>query len=126
MAEQIHQEDIRVLLAKERTDLALGRNRLANERTFLAWIRTGLACVGGGVAIVRLISFHTETHQTLAHIIGQILIFTGIALFIFSVFNYRSDLTTVPRGKKTPAPLLMAIFLAAILVTISILLMFIT
>jgi putative membrane protein len=71
-----------------RTDLAKERNRLAAERTFSAWLRTGLAGVGGGVAIMKFLSFTHETHEILAHIIGQMLVLWGILIFIFALTGY--------------------------------------
>ena len=81
--------DERVLLAKERTALAGERNRLSNQRTFLAWTRTGLASVGGGVAIVRLLTFANPSHQMAAQIIGAVLIILGIVIFFLSLMDYR-------------------------------------
>ena len=57
--------------------LAEERTLLAAERTFSAWLRTALAAIAGGVAILRLISFKTETHRIVAHIIGELLILLG-------------------------------------------------
>ncbi len=40
---------------EKRTDWAERRTALAAERTFAAWGRTGLACIGGGLAVTRLL-----------------------------------------------------------------------
>lgn len=81
--------DERLLLAQERTTLANERNRLANQRTFLSWIRTGLAGVGGGVGIVKLLSFHNTYHQMASEIVGMILIIWGIFIFFLAFVQYR-------------------------------------
>lgn len=78
----------RIGLAKERTRLANERNRLANERTFLSWTRTGLAVLGGGVAVVRLLTFETFVHQGVAQLCGFVLILLGIVMFAFSAVDY--------------------------------------
>lgn len=81
--------DERILLARKRTILANERNRLANERTFLAWIRTGLVSVGGGVAVMRLLSFQNPSYQILSEAMGSILIFLGIAIFFLSFVDFK-------------------------------------
>jgi putative membrane protein len=82
------------------TELAKERTLMASERTFLAWIRTGLAGVGGGIAIIRLITFHDPLHQTIALIVSKVLMGWGIAIFIFSLINYKQAY------KKLDMPLL--------------------
>ncbi len=68
-------------LAEERTLLAL-------ERTFSAWLRTALTAMAGGLAILRLISFRSETHKIIAHIIGETLILWGCLLLVLSSIDY--------------------------------------
>ena len=70
------------LLAEERT-------LLASERTFSAWLRTALAAIAGGIAILRLISFKSDTHRIVAHIAGEALILWGILLVIVSAMEYK-------------------------------------
>lgn len=77
-----------VILARERTALAQERNRFANERTYLAWLRTGLACVGGGVAVIRLLTFETPSHVFISEFIGSVLVILGILIFTVSFWNY--------------------------------------
>jgi putative membrane protein len=77
-------------LAQERTDLAKERNSLANERTFLAWLRTGLGGIGGGVAVIRLLDFHTPAHKLLANGVGYFFILWGMAIFLLAVIDYRN------------------------------------
>lgn len=77
-----------VILARERTALAQERNRFANERTYLAWLRTGLACVGGGVAVIRLLTFETLSHVFISEFIGSVLVILGILIFTVSFWNY--------------------------------------
>lgn len=80
--------DDQLMLAKERTFLAIERNRLAALRTFNAWIRTGLAGVGGGIAVIKFIPFSHETHRIAADIIGEFLILWGIGIFFYSLYEY--------------------------------------
>jgi putative membrane protein len=70
------------LLAQERT-------LLAAERTFSAWVRTALAAMAGGIAILRLISFKTDMHKIIAHVIGETLILWGCFLIILSSIDYK-------------------------------------
>lgn len=77
-------------LATERTALAGERTRLANERTFSAWMRMGLASVGGGVAIIRVLTFQTQTHHFIAQCIGGVLILLGASIFTLAYWDYRT------------------------------------
>lgn len=70
------------LLAQERT-------LLASERTYSAWIRTALAAMAGGLAILRLITFKTDYHRIIAHIIGQTLILWGCVLIVLASLDYK-------------------------------------
>lgn len=78
----MNNDQIKNKLAEERTLLAL-------ERTFSAWIRTALTAMAGGLAILRLISFKTDVHRIVAHIIGETLIFWGCLVIILSSFDYK-------------------------------------
>ncbi len=75
-------------LARERTLLAIERNRLAALRTYNAWIRTGLAGVGGGIAVIKFVPFSSETHRMAADLIGEFLILWGIAIFFYALYEY--------------------------------------
>lgn len=83
--------DEKLLLAKEQTLLAQERSYLADLRTFQSWIRTGLALVGGGLALMRLFSFKTTYHYLAAQISGEMLVFLGVLVFIFSYIDYRNS-----------------------------------
>lgn len=72
----------------DQTLLAVERNYLAAERTFLAWIRTGLAGVGGGLIIVRFLSFERPIHQTISYLLGVAFVLWGIAIFILALVEY--------------------------------------
>lgn len=72
-----------LVLAEERTLLAL-------ERTFSAWLRTALTAMAGGMAILRLISFKSDTHRIIAHIIGETLILWGCLLIVLSSIDYKN------------------------------------
>lgn len=80
---------LQTISSDERTRLAHERNLLANDRTFLAWIRTGLAGVGGGVVIIRYLTFHNPTHQMLAELVGLIFVLWSVAIFILALIGYR-------------------------------------
>src|SRR5271168_467436 len=93
--------------------LAQERTLLAAERTFSAWLRTALAAMAGGLAILRLVIFKTETHRIVAHIIGEILIVWACGLVIFSSIDYkkmRDKLTDVKDTKSYPLILFALMF----------------
>lgn len=69
--------------------LAEERTLLASERTYSAWIRTALAAMAGGIAILRLITFKTETHRIIAHVAGEILILWGCILIVLASIDYK-------------------------------------
>lgn len=71
------------------TMLAQERTLLAAERTYSAWLRTALAAMAGGIAILRLISFKTDIHRIIGHIIGETLIIWGCLLIVFSSIDYK-------------------------------------
>jgi putative membrane protein len=75
---------------EDKHKLELDRNRLAAERTFLSWIRTGLAAVGGGLAITRLLVFNNVTHKIISYVVGELLIFWGMSLFIFALYGFQN------------------------------------
>lgn len=77
------QEKTTNMLAQERT-------LLSAERTFAAWIRTAIAAMAGGVAILRLITFKTDLHRIVAHIIGEMLIAWGLLLIAMALFDYKA------------------------------------
>lgn len=91
-----NQENSSYMLAEERTLLAV-------ERTFSAWIRTALAAMAGGLTILRLIHFKSDTHRIIAHIIGIMLIFWGCLLIILSSIDYKRmrDKLTVAKNYKS-------------------------
>jgi putative membrane protein len=95
--QDMHENSHETMLAEERT-------LLASERTFSAWLRTALAAMAGGLAILRLIHFKTDTHRMVAHLIGEILILWGGVLIIFSAIDYkktRSRLLTAKNIKSS-------------------------
>ncbi len=73
----------------DNNQLAEERTLLAAERTFSAWLRTALAAMGGGLAILRLISFKSELHRTIGHILGETLILWGCAIILFSALDFK-------------------------------------
>ena len=84
-------------------ELAQERTLLASERTFSAWLRTALAAMAGGIAILRLISFKTDTHRIIAHVIGEILILWGCLLVVMSSIDYKKirDKLTIAKNFKS-------------------------
>lgn len=70
-------------------NLAEERTVLAAERTFSAWLRTAISAMAGGLAILRLIIFKTESHRIIAHIIGEMLILWGFIIIIFASVDYK-------------------------------------
>jgi len=111
--------DERLLLAQERTTLANERNRLANQRTFLSWIRTGLAGVGGGVGIVRLLSFRDTYHQLVSETVGMILILWGIFIFFLAFIQYRRSFKKLNLKEKEGLSLQVFAVLALTLIVLS-------
>lgn len=109
--EQDYIEDKQILLAMERT-------RMSNERTFLSWVRTAIACIGGGVAIIRLINFNTETHKFVAQVSGDSLIFIGILFLIFSLINFKQVKHQLPPVKGFKEPTSFFITSAAVMLII--------
>ena len=67
-----------------RDHLAIDRTMLANESTFLAYIRTGLAMSAAGATLVR---FGLDKNS---EILGSILVFGGVAIFLVGVLRYRA------------------------------------
>lgn len=82
------------------TSLAEERTLLALERTFSAWLRTALAAMGGGLAILRLVSFKSETHRIIGHIIGETLILWGCLLIVLSAADYKKMCTKLAEAKN--------------------------
>ena len=75
---------------EERTFLAAERNNFAAERTFLSWIRTGLAGLVGSVAMIRVLTFTSPSHQMIAHTIGYLLLIWATGLFYIALCEYET------------------------------------
>lgn len=88
-----NQEKPTDILSEERT-------LLASERTFSAWLRTALAAMGGGIAILRLITFKSDLHRIIAHIIGETLIFWGFMVIALASIDYKKMRHTLKRAKN--------------------------
>lgn len=117
--------DVQLALAKMRTRMSSERSQLANERTFLSWIRTGLAGVGGGVAIVRLLTFQSETHQFVAEIVGFILVIWGMAIFVLSFLDYQKSAERLDGGNRIVGSIWTVSILVLTLMVLSVLLLLI-
>lgn len=109
----------------EQISLAIERTRMAGERTFLSWLRTGLTAVGGGIAIIKLISFHTEFHRWMAQMVGHLLIAWGIVTFIFSLVSYRKSCIKLEESQEYKHSLTGIILIVSVLVLLTLMLFFI-
>lgn len=91
-----NQEITNNILAEEQT-------LLAAERTFSAWLRTALAAMAGGLAVLRLITFRSELHKIIAHIIGETLILWGCLIIILASIDYKKthDKLTIAKNYKS-------------------------
>ncbi len=87
-SESENPKDESLALAKERTVLAVERNRLAAERTLTAWIRAGLGGVGGGLALIRFLTFSTPQKSMIAYASGLALILWGIGAMLYALLSY--------------------------------------
>lgn len=81
-------DEERTELAKKRTDYAAQRNEMAAERTFSAWVRTGLAGVGGGVALLRFMTFSNPENVRISKVAGEMLLLWGMLVIIFGLVSY--------------------------------------
>lgn len=106
-------------LAEERTDLASLRTLMAAERTFSSWIRTGLAGVGGGLAITNLLTFETPWHRLTAFLIGILLIFWGVAIFIYAAVSYFYSVKRLDRNTNWKSHPVRLEFLCGLLIFLS-------
>ena len=114
-----NQETINNLLAEERT-------LLAAERTFSAWLRTALAAMAGGLAILRLITFKSEFHRTIAHIAGETLILWGCALVVLSSIDYKKTREKLILAKNYKSSQIGFLIIVTPLLLISTLLIWVT
>lgn len=117
--------DEKVRFGREQNSLANQRTRFSAERTLSAWMRTGLASVGGGFAILRLLVFENVTHRLLADVIGEILLFWGIVIFIFALRDYHKTCIRLNRLESGSNQLWITIT-ALIFTVVSLLLFFVT
>lgn len=114
-------------IVKSSDEMAQLRTLLAAEKTYAAWIRTGLACIGGGLAVIKLFLFKIPLHQTVAHITGQVLIIVGGLTFIFAAWNYRRTYAAMNIEKgKMPSLGLTSILITLGLLIISVLVLWLT
>lgn len=106
--------------------LAEERTLLAAERTFSAWLRTALAAMAGGIAIVRLIVFKTESHRVIAHLTGQILIFWGCMIIILASIDYKNMRNKLLHAEHYKSSQLRYFFIVLPLLLIAALLVWVT
>jgi uncharacterized membrane protein YidH (DUF202 family) len=57
-------EDRGMVLAQERTDLAIQRTKMAADRSLMAWIRTSLSMIGFGFSIYKFFQYMPEELAT--------------------------------------------------------------
>ena len=98
----MHEEDLRTKLARERnelahnrTSLANRRTRLANRRTFLAWCRTALAFMTFGFLLEKVDTFLLSNHATISAavvselaMLGKFAFMGGPVLMFFAGWRY--------------------------------------
>jgi putative membrane protein len=107
------------------TTLAEERTVLAAERTFSAWLRTALAAMVVGLAILRLMSFKTDLHRILAHIIGELLIFWGFLLIVLSAIDYKKTQQRIITAKSFKSSYWGFVIIVSPLLIISVLLIWV-
>lgn len=106
--------------------LAEERTLLAAERTFSAWVRTALATMAGGLAILRLISFKSDLHRIVAHIIGETLILWGCVVIVLASIDYKKTRKKLSMAKNYKSSELGFIIIVVPLLIISALLIWVT
>ena len=110
----------------ESTILAQERTLLAVERTFSAWLRTAIAALAGGLAILRLITFKTDLHRIIAHVIGETLILWGCVVIVLSSMDYKKMSNKLARAKSYKSSQLGFILVVLPLLLLSLLLVWVT
>ncbi len=115
-------------MKNQEIDNALSQERtlLASERTFSAWLRTALAAMGGGIAILRLISFKTDIHRIIAHIIGETLILWGCLIIVLASIDYKTIRNKLTLAKNYKSSQLGFLIVVLPLLIVSVLLMWVT
>ena len=114
------------MIDQDKNILAEERTLLAAERTFSAWLRTALTAMAGGIAILRLISFKTEFHKMIAHIMGETLILWGSIVIILSIIDYKKIRNKLPHAKSYKSSSLGFFIMVIPLLLISALLIWVT
>lgn len=112
-------ENSKYVLSEERT-------LLAAERTFSAWLRTALAAMAGGLAVLRLVIFKTETHRIIAHTMGLTLILWGCLIIVLASIDFRNIRKKIDIAKNYKSSTLGYFVIVLPLVIVSILLIWVT
>jgi putative membrane protein len=102
-----------------RDELALERTLLAAERTFSAWIRTGLAALGGGLAVVRALVFHSYVHRVVSYVIGGLLVMWGANIFVYAIISYHRICVKLSQEGLSKNSLGVMILMTAVLLIIA-------
>lgn len=91
----MHDEDLRTRMARERNELARNRTRLANRRTFLAWCRTSLAFMTFGFLLEKVDAFVMSNHAAISPrvltelgMLGKFAFVGGPILMLFAGWRY--------------------------------------
>jgi putative membrane protein len=91
----IHEEELRTTLARERNELARNRTRLANRRTFLAWCRTALSFMTFGFLLEKVDAFVMSSNVSVSKVVlselgtlGKFAFMGGPVLMLFAGWRY--------------------------------------
>lgn len=99
---------------------------LAAERTFSAWLRTALAATAGGLAILRLIAFKTDTHRIVAYVMGEMLILWGCIIIVLAALDYHTLRIKLLKTHKIKSSQIRYFLMIVPLLLISLLLVWVT
>ena len=116
--------DPRIPLAQERTDLASLRTLWAAERTLMAWMRTSLAMVGFGFAMDRVLAYLDQQQRGATmgvgyYCLGLAMVVAGIVLLILAVWEHRRVIRFLQRDAQSTSRFSLPIFGASVLLAIS-------
>ena len=111
------------ILAQKRTDLAVGRSRMAANRTLMAWVRTAISFIGFGFTIFKFLQSLQEQGVQLTFRpegpknVGLFLLSLGTASAIMGIIEYWNNIRALRDEFGTKPhwyPLIVAALLAAL------------
>ena len=90
-------DDVRDVLAYDRT-------HLANERTFAAWLRTGLSVSAGGIAVAHLVP-EPARDSWVALLLGAVFVLLGVGVIAYGARQFARVAAELGRdsGRRSPA-----------------------